>query len=115
MWSTTANDVERLESFRRYLRTATAAMGTVAALAVVSTGALRTAVEAAGLTSPPEAFVTIYGAFLSGVVGATYIYVSSSIEARARSMLQVAVPLPDPDPPFADEFSAATKLRGELA
>ena len=115
IWSTTANDVERLRSFRRYLRTAIAAMGTVVALAVVSTGALRTAVEAAGLTPPPEAFVIIYGAFLSGVVGATYIYVFSSIEVRARSMLQVAVPLPDPALPSADQFSAATKLRGELA
>jgi hypothetical protein len=115
IWSATANDVERLKSFRRYLRTATAAMGTVVALAVVSTGALRTAVEAANRTPPPEAFVIIYGAFLSGVVGATYIYVFSSIEARGRSMLQVAVPLPDPGLPSADQFSAATKLRGELA
>jgi hypothetical protein len=63
----------------------------------------------------PEAFVIIHGAFLSGVVGATYIYVFSSIEAGARSMLDVAVRLPDPDLPTADEFSAATKLRGELA
>jgi hypothetical protein len=115
IWSTTAADIERLKSFRRYLRTATAAMGTVVALAVVSTGALRTAVEAAEKTPLPEEFVIIYGAFLSGVVGATYIYVFGSIEARGRSMLQVAVPLPDPDLASADQFSAATKMRGELA
>jgi hypothetical protein len=115
IWSATADDVERLKSFRRYLRTATAAMGAVVALAVVSTGALRTAVVAADRTPLPEEFVIIYGAFLSGVVGATYIYVFSSIEARARSMLEVAAPLPDPDLPTADEFSTATKLRGELA
>jgi hypothetical protein len=115
LWSTTADDIERLKSFRRYLRTATAAMGTAVALAVVSTGALRTAVVAAGRIPLPEEFVIIYGAFLSGVVGAIYIYVFSAIEARGRSMLREAVPLPDPDLPTADRFSAATKLRGELA
>ena len=115
IWSTTADDIERLKSFRRYVRMATASMGTAVALAVVSTGALRTAVEAAGRTPLPEEFVIIYGAFLSGVVGAIYIYVFSSIETRGRSILQVAVPLPDPDLASADEFSAATRLRGELA
>jgi hypothetical protein len=115
LWSGSARDIEQLQSFRRYLRTATASMGTTVALAVVSTGALRTAVEAASRVPLPEEFVVVYGAFLTGVVGATYVYVFSSIEARGRSILQAAAPLPDPDLASAEGFSAAVSLRGELA
>lgn len=114
IWSSTASDIERLQFLRRRLRTATAAMGTVVALAVVSTGALRTAVEAANLTPLPEAFVILYGGFLTAVVGATYIYVFTALERRGRAILRAAAPLPDPDLASAEAFSTATRLRGEL-
>jgi len=114
LWSSTASDIERLQFLRRRLRTATAALGTVVALAVISTGALRTAVEAANLTPLPEAFVILYGGFLTGVVGATYIYVFTALERRGRAILRAAAPLPDPDLTSADAFSTATRLRGEL-
>jgi hypothetical protein len=90
-------------------------MGTVVALAVISTGALRAAVEAAKRDPLPETFVLVYGAFLTAVVGATYIHVFTALERRGRSILQAAVPLPDPDLASADAFSAATKLQGELS
>lgn len=115
LWSGSASDIERLQVLRRYLRSATAAMGTIVALAVVSTGALRNAVVAAKQTALPEEFVLIYGAFLTGVVGAIYIYVFSAIEARARAIVQAAAPLPDPNVATGDAFSAAIRLRGELA
>lgn len=115
LWSGSANDIGRLQVLRRYLRSATAAMGTVVALAVISTGALRNAVVAAGEEPLPQEFVLIYGAFLTGVVGAVYIYVFSAIEARARSIVQAAAPLPDPNVASADAFSTAVRLRGELS
>lgn len=115
LWSGSANDIERLQVLRRYLRSATAAMGTVIALAVISTGALRNAVVAAGRDPLPQEFVLIYGAFLTGVVGAVYIYVFSAIEARARSIVQAAAPLPGPNVASADAFSTAVRLRGELS
>ena len=115
LWPGSADDIGRLQVLRRYLRSATAAMGTIVALAVVSTGALRNAVVAVGKIPLPQEFVLIYGAFLTGVVGAVYVYVFSAIEARARSILQTAAPLPDPDVASADHFSAVVKLRGELA
>ena len=44
-----ARDIERIQVLRRQFRSATASLGTVIALFVISSGALSDAVEASGL------------------------------------------------------------------
>jgi hypothetical protein len=114
-WSTTAGDIARIHLLRRYLRSATASLGAIIALAVVATGALRQAVEAAALTPLPNTFVLVYGAWFTGILAAVYLHVSSALDGRARSILEDAAPLPDPEPEAAEAFAASTKLRGELS
>jgi hypothetical protein len=114
-WSTTAGDIERVHLLRRYLRSATASLGAIIALAVVATGALRQAVEAAALTPLPDTFVLVYGAWFTGVLAAIYLHVFTALDGRARSLLERAAPLPDPNLAAAEAFAASTKLRGELS
>lgn len=114
-WSTTAKDVERIRYLRRCLRTATASLGAVIALAVISTGALRQAVEAAGLDALPDTYVLVYGAWLTGVLAAIYLHVFAALEARARWIVERVAPLPDPKVSAADAFAASTGLRSELS
>lgn len=114
-WSTsTVRDIEHVHFLRRYLRTATASLGTIIALAVIASGALNHAVEAAELIPLPESFVLVYGAWFSGVLAAIYLYVFTALEGRARSIMERAAPLPEPDLASAETFTASTKLRNEL-
>jgi hypothetical protein len=113
-WSTRARDIERIRYLRRYLRTATASLGAIVALAVISTGALRSAVEAAGKDALPDTFVIVYGAWFTGILAAIYLYAFGALEARARKILDATAPLPDPDLPSADAFKAMVELRREL-
>jgi hypothetical protein len=114
-WSTTARDIERIHLLRRYLQSATASLGAIIALAVIATGALRQAVEAATLTPLPDTFVLVYGAWFTGVLAAIYLHVFTALDGRARSLLERAAPLPDPSLAAAEAFAASTKLRGELS
>jgi hypothetical protein len=114
-WSTTARDIERIHLLRSYLRSATASLGAIIALAVIATGALRQAVEAADLTPLPDTFVLVYGAWFTGVLAAIYLHVFTALDARARSLLERAAPLPDPNLAAAEAFAVSTKLRGELS
>lgn len=114
-WSTSAEDIERVRSFRRFLRTATTSVGVIIALALVSTGALRHAVTAAGLEPLPQAFVLVYGAWFTGILSGAYLYVFAALDERARSIVDAAVALPDPDPRSSESFLSCTKLRAELA
>jgi len=114
-WSTTAKDIERIRLLRGCLRSATASLGAIIALAVVATGALRNAVEAAHLTPLPDTFVLVYGAWFTGVLAAIYLYVFTALDGRARSVLKKAAPLPDPNLAAAEAFATSTKLRGELS
>lgn len=114
-WSTTARDIERLHLLRRWLRSATASLGAIIALAVIATGALRNAVEASGLTPLPDTFVLVYGAWFTGIIAAIYLHVFTALEGRARSLMERAAPLPDPNLGAAEAFAASTKLRGELS
>jgi hypothetical protein len=114
-WSTTARDIERVHLLRGYLRSATASLGAVIALAVIATGALRQAVEAAALTPLPDSFVLVYGGWFTGVLAAIYLHVFSALDRRARSLLEQVAPLPDPSLAAAEAFAATTKLRGELS
>ncbi len=114
-WSTTARDIERIHLLRRYLRSSTAALGAIIALAVIATGALRQATEAAALTPLPDTFVLVYGAWFTGVLSAIYLHVFTALDGRARSLLQAAAPLPDPNLEAAEAFAASTKVRGELS
>jgi hypothetical protein len=114
-WSTTARDIERIHLLRGYVRSATASLGAVIALAVIATGALRQAVEAATLTPLPDTFVLVYGAWFTGVLAAIYLHVFTALDGRARSLLEQAAPLPDPSLAAAEAFAASTKLRGELS
>jgi hypothetical protein len=114
-WSTGARDIERIRYLRRCLRTATASLGAIVALAVIASGALRSAVEAAGKDALPDTFVLVYGAWFTGVLAAIYLYAFGALEARARKILDATAPLPDPDLPSADAFKAMVELRRELA
>jgi hypothetical protein len=115
LWSTTAGDIERIHLLRRHLRSATASLGTVIALAVIATGALNDAVEAASLEPLPETFVLVYGAWFTGVLAAIYLYVFSTLDGRARTIMERAAPLPDPNPAGAEEFAKSVELRRDLA
>lgn len=124
-WSTTAADIERLQQLRRFLRTATASIGVVIALALVSTGILREAVEAADFSAVdpnganhnplPQSFVIVYGAWLTGVLAAIYLYVFAALDGRGRSIIDAAAPLLDPKLETSEAFATRTKLRRELA
>jgi hypothetical protein len=93
---------------------ATASLGTIIALAVIATGALQHAVQAAKLSPLPESFVLVYGGWFTGVLAAIYLYVFTALERRARSIREKAAPLPQPDIASAEAFAASTKLRNEL-
>jgi hypothetical protein len=113
-WSTTRMHIGRIRLLRRYLRLATASLGGIIALAVIATGALRHAVEAASLEPLPESFMIVYGAWFTGVVAAIYLYASTALDERARWIMEEAAPLPDPKLEAAEAFTASTKLRAEL-
>jgi len=91
----TVRDIEHVHFLRRYLRTATASLGTIIALAVMTSGALNHAVEAAELIPLPESFVLVYGARFSGVLAAIYLYVFTALEGRARAIMARAATLPE--------------------
>jgi len=111
-WSDTAGAIGRIRKLRRALQGATAALGGMIAAAVIITGALREAVEAAPkLTATPDSYVLVYGAWLTAVVAAIYLYVFGAVERRARSIVE-RVPLPDP---ASDAFPAAVERRTQLA
>jgi hypothetical protein len=114
-WSSTGKDVERVRLLRRQLRSATASLGAIIALAVVATGALRQAVEAASLEPLPETFVIVYGAGFTGVLAGVYLYVFGALDGRAREIVANGVRVPDPDPAAAEKFSARIELRRALA
>lgn len=66
------------------LRSATICRGAMVALAVLATGALRTAVAAAQLRPPPETFVLLYGGWFTAILAGIYLYVFGALEERAR-------------------------------
>ncbi|MPZ94791.1 MAG: hypothetical protein GEU96_07690 [Propionibacteriales bacterium] len=114
-WSTSARDVARLRLLRRATHQATVALGVVIALAVIATGALSQATEAAGLTPLPDTFALVYGASFTGVVAALYLHVYGALEVRGRWMLDTAAPPLDPSPESAEAFASRRSLRSELA
>lgn len=114
-WSTSARDIERITVLRRRLRTATASLGTLVALYLISSGALGDATEAAGLEPVPDSIILVAGAWFTGILAALYLHVFSSVDGRARALLGDAAPLPDPSPAAADDFTKITNLRRELS
>ena len=100
---------------RRQLRTATAALGTVIALFLISSRALSEAFEAARLEPPPDSIVLVAGAWFTGILTAIYLYIFTSVDERARALLERAAPLPDPNPAAAEEFTTTMNLRRELS
>ena len=118
IWSASARDIERMRSLRGHLRTITAALGMTIAFAVISSGALRSAVEAVeevDLTPLPSSFILIYGGWFTGVLAAVYLHVFASLERRARAIMEEAAPLPDPSLASAESFARTTSLRGVLS
>ena len=89
-------NIERIRVLRADLKSATAALGGMIAVAVILTGALREAVAEAGKTPSPDAYVLVYGAWLTAVLAAIYVRAFGAIQRRARSIMDRAVPLPDP-------------------
>jgi hypothetical protein len=114
-WSTGARDIQRIRYLRRSMNTATAALGAIIALAVISTGALRDAVVAAGLTPLPDTFVLVYGAWFTGVLAAIYLHAFGAVDRRARWIVEQAVPLPDPRLESGEAFLTSVQLRAQLA
>lgn len=114
-WSTRAGDIERIRVLRARLRTATASLGTVIALYMVSSGALSDAVDAAALPSVSDSLILVAGAWFTGVLAALYLYVFTAVDGRARRLLERAAPLPDPSPSTATEFTGAASLRRDLS
>jgi hypothetical protein len=92
-WSSTTCDIELHRMLRRHLRTATMCLGAIIALAMVATGALRNAVEAAHLDPPPETFVVLYGAWFTAVLAAIYLHVFGALEKRGHLIVRNAAPL----------------------
>ncbi|MDQ4137240.1 MAG: hypothetical protein M3116_00125 [Actinomycetota bacterium] len=113
-WPETADTIATVRRLRRSLHVATAALGGIVASAVVSTGALRDAVAAAGLRPTPDTFVLVYGAWYTAVLGAVYVYAFTAIEERARWFLERTAPLPQPRPDAAEAFSSSFTLRQQL-
>jgi hypothetical protein len=107
-----ATTIERIRELRACLKGATAALGGMIAVAVILTGALREAVAEAGGTPSPDAYVLVYGAWLTAVLAAIYVRVFGAIERSARSIMDRAAPLPDP---ADDGFPAAAERRALLA
>jgi Na+/proline symporter len=115
-WSTASDDIRRIRALRRTLRTATASLGTIIALAVVSTGAGRRAMVVAEKTEPlPESVDLLYGAWFTAILGAVYLYVFAALESRARSLLDDVAPLPHPRMSDLDGFTTSTRMRRELS
>jgi hypothetical protein len=114
-WSTTADDIKRIRALRRRLRTATASLGTIIAVAVVSTGAGRRAMVAAETVPLPESVDLLYGAWFTAILGAVYLYAFAALDGRARSLLDDVAPLPDPLLSDLDRFTTSTKMRRELS
>jgi hypothetical protein len=104
--------IERVRALRDGLQTATAALGGMVAVAVLLSGALRNAVTEAKLVPTPDAYLLIYGAWLTAILAAVYLRVFGAIERCARAIVDRAVPLPDP---AAEAFPAAVERRGLLA
>jgi hypothetical protein len=104
--------IERVRVLRAGLKGATAALGGMIAVAVILTGALREAVAEAGGTPSPDAYVLVYGAWLTAVLAAIYVRAFGAIERRARSIMDRSVPLPGP---AEDGFPAAAERRALLA
>ena len=104
--------IERVRVWRAGLKAATAALGGMIAVAVILTGALREAVAEAGGTPTPDAYVLVYGAWLTAVLAAIYVRAFGAIERSARSIMDRAVPLPGP---AEDGFPAAAERRALLA
>ena len=104
--------IERIRALRDGTATATAALGGMVAVAVLLSGALRNAVTEARLEPTPDAYLLIYGAWLTAILAAIYLRVFGAIERCARAIVDRAVPLPDP---AAEAFPAAVERRGLLA
>jgi hypothetical protein len=83
-------DAEVIRVLRRYLRTATASLGAIIALAVLATGALRNAVAAAQLTALPEAYVLLYGAWFTLIVAGVYLSAASTCPFSPLSKAELA-------------------------
>jgi hypothetical protein len=111
-WPADAAAIERIRALRGQLQAATAALGGMVAVAVLLSGALRNAVAEAGLEPTPDAYVLVYGAWLTAILAAVYLRVFGAIERCARAIVERAVPLPDP---AAEAFPAAVERRGLLA
>lgn len=115
LWSATRRDIEHMRVLRRHLRTVTAALGMTVAFAVISSGALRAAVDAAGRGALPASFIVIYGAWFTGVLAAVYLHAFTALERRGHSIMEKAAPLPDPDPASAEVFAKTAGLRSVLS
>ena len=111
-WPADAAAIERIRALRGQLQAATAALGGMVAVAVLLSGALRNAVAEAGLEPTPDAYVLVYGAWLTAILAAVYLRVFGAIERCARAIVDRAAPLPDP---AAEAFPAAVERRGLLA
>jgi len=114
-WSGTTSDIEFHRLLRKHLRTATMCLGAIIALAVVATGALRNAVEAAKLDPLPQTFVVLYGAWFTGVVAAIYLYVFGALEKRGRLIVRSAAPLERRNLVDLHEDDATKRRRKELS
>ena len=115
LWSATTCDIELHRLLRGYLRTSTLCLGAIIALAVVATGALRNAVEAAKLDPPPETFVVLYGAWFTAILAAIYLYVFGALEKRGRQIVNDAAPLKRRELASAPNDEATKRLRKGLS
>lgn len=114
-WSTSACDIEDVNVLRRALRTATASIGAIIALAVIASGFLRAAVSAAGIDPLPESSMLIYGAWQTAFLTGLYLHVFTALDGRARTIIEEAAPRVDPTIGDMQEFSSRNKFRTELA
>ena len=114
-WLLTTSDIELHRQLRGHLRIATLCLGAIIALAVISTGALRQAVEAAKLDPPPETFVILYGAWFTAVVAAIYLYVFGALERRGRRIVDDAAPRDERDLRCAQDEEATSRRRKSLS
>jgi hypothetical protein len=114
-WTGTARDVELVQLLRRHLRSATICLGAMVALAVLATGALRTAVVAAQLRPPPETFVLLYGGWFTGILAGIYLYVFGALEERARRIVERAASYGNQDLGARQDDDTSGQLRRSLS
>jgi hypothetical protein len=115
-WSKTERDIQLVQALRRRLQSATLCLGAIIALAVISTGALRNAVDAAKLAALPETFVVLYGAWFTAILAGIYLYVFGALEQRGRRIVEhAAAPRGKADLASMEERDAGGRLRKSLS